>query len=104
LEGVLGAAGAAGAVLAGAAAGAAGAVLAGAVLPLDELSDFSVPPLGLDDEYKPAYQPPPFRMKFPPLMSRCAVFWWHFGHSSRAGSVIFWSSSHWFWQAVHPYS
>ena len=50
---------------------------------------------GFDDEYASAYQPPPLRMKLPPLMSRCASAWWHSGHSVRGASEIFWISSHW---------
>ncbi len=56
------------------------------------------------EEYRSAYQPPPFRMNVPPLISRLAVFAAHFGQASRAGSEIFWSSSHWLPQAVQAYS
>lgn len=47
------------------------------------------PELLPDEEYRSAYQPPPLRMKLPPLMSRCARFSPHFGQVSRAGSEIF---------------
>lgn len=43
-------------------------------------------------------------MKLPALIWRLAVFCWHFGHVSSAGSEIFWISSHWFWQAEQAYS
>lgn len=36
---------------------------------------------GFTDEYRSAYQPPPFKMKRPPLIWRFAVCSWHFGHS-----------------------
>jgi hypothetical protein len=50
------------------------------------LSDFAgdddLPSLpGFADEYRSAYQPPPFRMKFPPLICRLAVALPHFGQS-----------------------
>jgi hypothetical protein len=65
---------------------------------LDEESDF------FDDEYRSAYQPPPLRMKLPPLICRLAVAWWHFGHSVSGASVIFCISSQALPQAVHAYS
>lgn len=43
---------------------------------VDELEDVDFdlsPPELLVDEYRSAYQPPPFRMKFPPLIWRFAV-------------------------------
>ncbi len=59
---------------------------------------------GLADEYASAYQPPPLRMKLPPLICRWALFFWHLGHCSMAGSVIFWISSQWFPHVAHTYS
>ncbi len=57
-----------------------------------------------EDEYRSAYQPPPLRMKFPPLIWRFALDWLHFGQTSMGASEIFWISSHWFWQFVQTYS
>ena len=54
---------------------------------LGELSLLLPPPF--DDEYKSAYQPPPFRMNVPPLSWRFAVFSPHFGHTWTGASVIF---------------
>lgn len=71
------------------------------LLPEDELSLFLLPP---DDEYKSAYQPPPFKMKLPPLIRRWALLSWHFGQVSSAGSEIFCSSSQRFPQLLHWYS
>lgn len=47
------------------------------------------PDLLLEDEYKSAYQPPPFRMKFPPLIWRLALACPHFGHVSMGAAEIF---------------
>lgn len=76
---------------------------------LDELPpaplDAPEPPdLLLEDAYKSAYQPPPFKMKFPPLICRLALACPHFGQVSRGASEIFWISSQWFWQSVQTYS
>jgi hypothetical protein len=57
-----------------------------------------------DDEYKSAYQPPPLRMKLPPLIWRLAVGFWHFGQVNVGDSEIFWISSHWFEQSAQAYS
>jgi hypothetical protein len=35
--------------------------------------------VGFAEEYESAYQPPPFRMKLPPLICRFAVAFEHFG-------------------------
>jgi hypothetical protein len=75
-----------------------GALAAGAVGAAD--SDFDsvlvsvfAPALAPDllplDEYKSAYQPPPLRIKLPPLMSRLTDFALHFGQVSSGGSEIF---------------
>jgi len=71
---------------------------------LSDFSDFSVFLLFDEPEYASAYQPPPLRMKFPPLIWRLAVFLEHLGQISIAGSEIFWISSHAFAQSVHTYS
>lgn len=56
----------------------------------DEPPDEPPPPdLLLEDAYKSAYQPPPFRMKFPPLIWRLALACPHFGQVSRGASEIF---------------
>ena len=44
----------------------------------DESSFFEPPP---EDEYRSAYQPPPLRMKFPPLICRLAVDCPHLGQT-----------------------
>jgi hypothetical protein len=65
----------------------AGVVLGDLLSDVDALSDdfagdddddlLSLP--GFADEYRSAYQPPPFRMKLPPLICRLAVALPHFG-------------------------
>lgn len=40
----------------------------------------------------------------PALMSRCAADFAHLGQTSMGGSVMRWTSSHSWPQAVHPYS
>jgi hypothetical protein len=56
----------------------------------DAPSDFPSPPVfGFGDEYASAYQPPPFRMKFPPEIWRFAVLLEHFGHTSSGSAEIF---------------
>lgn len=45
----------------------------------EEDSSFFEPPP--EDEYKSAYQPPPLRMKFPPLICRLAVDCPHLGQT-----------------------
>jgi hypothetical protein len=48
------------------------------------------PPLGFgDEEYRSAYQPPPFRMKFPPEICRLAVLLEHLGQISIGSAEIF---------------
>jgi len=82
-------------------AGALGVVL-GVVLAVDSLFDslfveevlapsdlLSPPPFLGVDEYRSAYQPPPFRMKFPPEIWRFAVLLLHLGQTSRASAEIF---------------
>lgn len=65
------------------------------VLVVVEVEDDSLPPLFFGvDEYRSAYQPPPFKMKLPPLIWRLAVCSPHFGQTSSADSEIFWISSH----------
>lgn len=59
---------------------------------------------GLDEEYRSAYQPPPLRMKLPPLIWRWAVSFWHLGHTVRGGAEMRCTSSHWFWQLEQAYS
>ena len=44
---------------------------------------------GLVEEYRSAYQPPPLRMKLPPLICRFAVLFAHEGQTSTGASVIF---------------
>jgi len=63
---------------------------------------FSLDPLL--DEYRSAYQPPPFRMKLAALICRLAVRCEHLGQISTAGSVILWISSHALLQAEQTYS
>jgi hypothetical protein len=46
-------------------------------------------PFGFVEEYRSAYQPPPLRMKFPPLICRFAVAFAHEGQISTGASVIF---------------
>jgi hypothetical protein len=63
------------------------------------------PPLaGFADEYRSAYQPPPFRMKLPPLIWRCASGLPHFGQSFNGSAEIRCSASQAFPQALHTYS
>lgn len=45
-------------------------------------------PFGVE-EYKSAYQPPPFRMKFPPEIWRLAVLFVHLGQISMGSAEIF---------------
>lgn len=53
-------------------------------------SDLPSPPFGFgEDEYRSAYQPPPFRMKFPPEIWRFAVLFEHLGQTSRGSAEIF---------------
>jgi hypothetical protein len=95
------AAGAAAGAAAGVAAAAAGAApaVAGAAAPCDLLSVD-----GLAEEYRSAYQPPPFKIKVPPLIWRLAVRWLHFGQTSVEGSEIFCSSSQALAQEAQRYS
>lgn len=58
----------------------------------DDPSDFD--PLFGVEEYRSAYQPPPFKMKLPPLICRFAVDLPHFGQTWMGSSEIFWISSH----------
>jgi hypothetical protein len=82
--------GALAAVDAGAAAGAAGAVDAEAASPEDEGFELPLPEALLPAlEYKSAYQPPPFKMKLPPLIKRLTARALHLGQTSRGGSEIF---------------
>ncbi len=67
-------------------------------------SPFSPALAGFDDEYRSAYQPPPLRMKFPPLIWRFAVASPHLGQTVVGFSEIFWNSSHPLLQAVQTYS
>lgn len=58
----------------------------------DFVSAFASPveaAFGLLEEYRSAYQPPPLRMKLPPLICRFAVLFAQDGQTSTAGSVIF---------------
>jgi hypothetical protein len=70
----------------------------------DDSDDSDDLDLGFADEYASAYQPPPFKMKLPPLIWRFAVAFAHAGQTSTGGSVIFWSSSQAFPQLEHTYS
>jgi hypothetical protein len=54
---------------------------------LDPESSFFV--LGFADEYRSEYQPPPLRMKVPPLICRLALMFLQCGHDSTGGSEIF---------------
>ncbi len=84
---------------AGALAGAAGAVLAAPVVlvSLDPLAavvvvddDELLPPVFLFElpEYWSEYQPPPFKMKLPELISRLAASLWHCGQTLIGSSVM----------------
>jgi hypothetical protein len=64
-------------------------VEAGAELPLDFADE---PPEGL--WYKSEYQPPPFKMKLPPLMRRRAFDFLQVGHFLAGASEMRCSSSH----------
>jgi hypothetical protein len=48
--------------------------------PPESLAPFASDFFGVD-EYRSAYQPPPLRMKFPPLIWRFAVDFLHFGQT-----------------------
>jgi hypothetical protein len=76
------------------------------LVPLPELPEAPEPePLpGFDEEYRSAYQPPPLRMKLPPLIWRLAVFCPHLGQVSLASAVIRWTSSQTFPQFEQAYS
>jgi hypothetical protein len=64
--------------------------LAAAPLLVPPLSDFPSPPFGFGtEEYASAYQPPPFRMKFPPEICRLAVLLEHLGQTSNGSAEIF---------------
>ena len=57
---------------------------------VDALPELGSPAFALGvDEYRSAYQPPPFRMKFPPEIWRLAVLFSHLGQTSRGSAEIF---------------
>jgi len=71
------------------------------LLPLDPDED----PEFLGDEYRSAYQPPPFKMNPPPSeICRLAVARLHLGHFLRGSSFIDWVASHSCSQDVQMYS
>jgi hypothetical protein len=73
-------------VVGAAGAGAAALFASPPLLAALPLAAFEPPDFA--DEYRSAYQPPPLRMKLPPLIWRLAVFCPHFGHVSDASAVM----------------